>query len=165
MKIIYDKSKQNGFSLIELMVVVLILGLITIGLVTFFSGGIRSWISGQSQLQAQREARQAMDRIVKEIREGESYVIGGDSITVSYPASFSKDPVTYKLSGTEIERKVNSVSNSLIKNVKKFNLVAIDSSKVQIIMEIDVDNDSKPDITLNSDVNLRNYGLGPYNDK
>lgn len=162
MKIIPDKSKQNGFSLIELMVVVLILGLITIGLVTFFSGGMRSWISGQSQLQAQREARQAMDRVVKEIREGESYVIaGGDSITVSYPASFSKDPVTYKLSGTEIEREVNSVSNSLIKNVKKFNLVAIDSSKVQIIMEIDVDNDSKPDITLDSDVNLRNYGLSP----
>lgn len=162
MMIINDSSKQGGFSLIELMVVVLILGLITIGLVTFFSGGMRSWISGQNQLQAQREARQAMDRMVREIREGNSYVlgVGNDSITISYPTSFFKDPVTYKLSGDEIEREVNSVSNFLIKNVKKFFLDDIDASKVQIIMEIDVDNDDKPDITLNSDVNLRNYGLG-----
>ena len=53
----YYKINQKGFSLIELMVVVLILSLITIGLVTIFSGGVRSWIGGQSQLQAQREAR------------------------------------------------------------------------------------------------------------
>lgn len=164
MRIFYNRLKQDGFSLIELMVVVFILGLITIGLVTFFSGGVRSWISGQSQLLAQREARQAMDRMVREIREGKNYILGSgnNSITISYPSSFSKDPVTYKLSdsGTEIEREVNLVSNSLIKNVKKFILVPINSSKVQIVMEIDVDNDEKSDITLNSAVNLRNYGLG-----
>ena len=60
---------QGGFSLIELMVVVAILSFIILGLVTFFSGGVRSWISGQNQLKAQREARIAVDRMVKEIRE------------------------------------------------------------------------------------------------
>jgi len=53
------RNNLKGFSLIELMVVVVILSLIVLGLVTFFTGGARSWISGQSQLTAQRSARQA----------------------------------------------------------------------------------------------------------
>ena len=39
MKIIHYKFNQKGFSLIEMMVVVIILGLIVLGLVTFFTGG------------------------------------------------------------------------------------------------------------------------------
>jgi len=66
---IKNRSINNGFTLIELMVVVVILGLITIGLTTFFGGGMRSWISGQFQLTAQRNTRIALDRMVKEIRE------------------------------------------------------------------------------------------------
>jgi len=153
--------KNEGFSLIEMMVVVVILGLIVIGLVTFFTGGARSWMSGQSQLKAQREARQAMDSMVREIREGNSFVIGAGnlSVTINYLSSFVKDPVTYKLSGTLIEREVNSVSSPLIKNVQTLSFTSTDLSKVHVILEVDVDDDGRPDITLNTDVNLRNYGL------
>jgi prepilin-type N-terminal cleavage/methylation domain-containing protein len=162
MKIIHYKYNQNGFSLIEMMVVVCILGLIVLGLVTFFTGGARSWIAGQSQLEAQRNARQAMDIMVREIREGSNFTIGpsSNSVTISYLSSFFKDPVTYKLSGTIIEREVNSVSSPMINNVETLLFTSTDASKVHIILEVDVDNDGKPDITLNSDVNLRNFGLG-----
>ena len=144
------------------MVVVAILGLIVLGLVTFFTGGARSWVAGQSQLTAQRNARQAMDIMVREIREGSNFTIGADnnSITISYLSSFGKDPVTYKLSGTIIEREVNSASNPTINNVKTLLFTSTDASKVHIILEVDVDDDGNPDITLNTDVNLRNYGLG-----
>ena len=154
-------NKQKGFSLIEMMVVVVILGLIVLGLVTFFTGGVRSWISGQSQLEAQRNARQAMDIMVREIREGNSFVIGGsnDSVTISYLSSFVKDPVTYKLSGIVIEREVNSVPSPLINNVETLSFASTDSSKVHVILEVDVDADGNPDITLDTDINLRNYGL------
>ena len=153
--------KKEGFSLIEMMVVVVILGLIVLGLVTFFTGGARSWMSGQSQLKAQREARQAMDSMVREIREGNSFVIGAGnhSVTINYLSSFVKDPVTYKLSGTLIEREVNSVSSPLINNVQTLSFTSTDLSKVHVILEVDVDDDGRPDITLNTDVNLRNYGL------
>ena len=69
-----------------MMVVVVILGLIVLGLVTFFTGGAKSWVAGQSQLKAQREARHAIDRMVREIREGKNITTSSEtSITVSVP--------------------------------------------------------------------------------
>ena len=162
MFMIHYKLNQKGFSLIEMMVVVAILGLIILGLVAFFTGGARSWISGQSQLEAQRNARQAMDIMVREIREGEAVTsIATTSITVAIPA-LGSDPagsVTYTWSGTPGD-PVNREGNPLIDNVKIISFISTDPSKVHILLEVDVDNDGYPDITLNTDVNLRNYGLG-----
>ena len=160
MKIICKKN-QKGFSLIEMMVVVIILGLITLGLVTFFTGGTKSWVAGQSQLTAQRNARQAIDRMVREIRHGELVTDNSiNNISVDIPALGSESAynVTYFWSGTPGD-PINRYSNKLINNVKKLEFTYPDASKVHIILEVDVDNDDKPDITLNTDVNLRNYGL------
>jgi len=88
---------KDGFTLIELMVVVVILGLMTLGAVTFFGGGMRSWISGQFQLAAQRDTRIALDRMVKEIREGDSIDddnSDSDTIRVEYNV-LEKAIVTY----------------------------------------------------------------------
>jgi len=160
MKIIHYKYSQKGFSLIEMMVVVCILGLIVLGLVTFFTGGVRSWISGQSQLEAQRNARQAMDIMVREIREGD--LIEGSSaekyIEVSFPDSFAKGNVIFSWSGTPGDPIIRS-SVPLINDVITLKFTYPDASKVHIILEVDVDEDDNPDITLNTDVNLRNYGL------
>jgi prepilin-type N-terminal cleavage/methylation domain-containing protein len=158
---VFNIKKQKGVTLIELMVVVVVLSLIILGLVTFFTGGVRSWITGQNQLSAQRNARQAIDQMVREIREGNNFTIGpSNSVTISYLSSFGKLPVTFKLSGTVIEREVNSVSSPMINSVKTLLFDSTDTSKVHILLEVDVDNDGNPDITLNTDVNLRNYGLG-----
>ena len=180
MKIIkINKENQKGFSLIEMMVVVVILGVIVLALVTFFTGGTKSWVAGQSQLAAQRNARQAMDRMVREIREGKNITNGSEtSITVRVP-HFDVDgnidsyySVTYALNNTTIQRD----TNPLIDNVLKINGESIfkyynndgtkvdpppDStvSKIHINLKVDVDKDDYPDITLNADVNLRNFGL------
>jgi hypothetical protein len=100
--------------------------------------------------------------VVREIREGKSYSGTTSSITVDIPAlgSESAYSVTFKLSGIVIEREVNLVPSPLINNVKTLSFAAsTDPSKVHIILEVDVDNDENPDITLDTDVNLRNYGL------
>ena len=168
-KIIKIKN-QKGFSLIEMMVVVVILGLIVLGLVTFFTGGAKSWVAGQSQLQAQRNARQAMDIMVREIREGKNVVSGsdGDTIIINFPSSFVKNDVTYSWSGNPNNIIYRDTTIPLINNVKKLFITytypsgstnILDVSKVHIELEVNVDNDDKPDITLNTDVNLRNYGL------
>ncbi len=130
-------SNKKGFSLIELMVVVVILGLMVLGLVTFFTGGAKSWVTGQSQLTAQRNARQAMDRMVREIREGESASGTTTSVTVDIPALGSSDPysVTYSWTGTPGDH-VNREGNPLINNVKKLEFTYPDASKISIILEV-----------------------------
>ena len=145
-------TNNNGLTLIEMMVTVVILSIIVLGLVTFFSGGIRSWISGQSQLKAQREARQAMDRMVREIREG-SEITTDTNTKIIFNTPWVTG-TTYEL----INGTLNRNSTPLINNVSILDFDA-SLSKIHILMEVDVDNDSNPDITLNTDVNLRNYGL------
>jgi len=158
---IFNIKNQKGFSLIEMMVVVVILGLIVLGLVTFFTGGAKSWVAGQSQLKAQREARQAIDRMVREIRHGE--LITDDSInniSIDIPAlegTGSEYNVTYNFSGNT--NTISRDGNPLINNVKTLEFTCPDASKVHILLEVDVDDDGNPDITLNSDINLRNFGL------
>jgi len=152
MKIICKKN-QRGFSLIEMMVVVTILRLIVLGLVTFFTGGARSWISGQSQLEAQRNARQAMDRMVREIREASEVTTNNDT-EIIFDTPWVPG-ITYKLLNNTINR--NNIP--LINNVSNLDFNYPSLSKVHILLEVDVDGDGNPDITLNTDVNLRNFGL------
>jgi prepilin-type N-terminal cleavage/methylation domain-containing protein len=148
----YIESKK-GFSLIEMMVVVGIIGLIVLGLVTFFTGGAKSWIAGQSQLTAQRNARQAMDIMVREIREASEVTTKNDTKIIFDTPWVSG--ITYELVSDTINR--NNIP--LINNVSNLDFDYPSLSKVHILLEVDVDDDGNPDITLNTDVNLRNYGL------
>jgi prepilin-type N-terminal cleavage/methylation domain-containing protein len=168
-------KNQKSFSLIEMMIVVAVLGVIVLGLVTFFTGGTKSWVSGQYQLTAQRNARQAMDRMVREIREASDIRASStSSIEINFNTPWSTD-LKYSWSGDEgdpIFRGVNPLINDVQSlNFKYFDALDIEViptlsdetaskiSKVHIDLRIDVDKDSNPDITLNTDVNLRNYGL------
>ena len=169
LKIIVLKKQKKlikstcGLSLIELMVVVGILALITLGLVALFSGGVRSYISGDSQLEAQRNARQAMDRMVRELRHGSRVLnYSTDSITVQIPPidGAAGYDVTYSWSGTPhdpISRTVSGVPTPLINDVLIVQFDNPKSSRINILMQIDVDRDGVADITLNTAVNLRNY--------
>lgn len=170
-----NTKNQKGFSLIEMMVVVAVLGVIVLGLVTFFTGGTKSWVAGQYQLTAQRNARQAMDRMVREIREASDIIASStSSIEINFNTPWSTD-MKYSWSGDEGDPILRGV-NPLINDVQSLNFKYFDAldievvptlsdetaskiSKVHIDLSIDVDKDSNPDITLNTNVNLRNYGL------
>jgi prepilin-type N-terminal cleavage/methylation domain-containing protein len=165
----YIKNKK-GFSLIELLVVITILGIAILGLVTFFSGGTRSWIAGQSQLTAQRNARQAMDRMVRELRHSDGLIISqDDKVKVSIPdltgAGGPGYHVTYYLkNGDSVYRKKEigaggSTDNILIDDVLNLEFDYPESFRIDILLEIDVDHDGHADISLNTEVNLRNFGL------
>ncbi|GAI36801.1 unnamed protein product, partial [marine sediment metagenome] len=117
-KIYYTKN-QKGFSLIEMMVVVVILGLIVLGLVTFFTGGTKSWVAGQYQLAAQRNARQAMDRMVREIRKASNIIDNSTSSKVIFKTPWDTDNLVYSWSGKKWDPVFEDI-NSLINNVQIF---------------------------------------------
>lgn len=154
-------KNENGFSLIELMVVLVILSFIILGLVTFFGGGVRSWISGNNQLRSQREARMAMDMMVKEIRFGQSVTKNSNySITVDVPplGSTAAYSVTFSWSGTDgapLQRGVSEHPNALLADIYSINFV-VSGNRVDILLQMDLDDDGNPDISLNTDVYLRN---------
>jgi len=168
--ILFTKNK-NGFTLIEMMIVVAILGIIILGLVTFFTGGTRSWVTGQHQLEAQRNARLSMDQMVREIREADYIEFSSTSSSIDFHTPFHGN-ISYSLSGNDLKRD----SNTLINNILTLDFSYFDNSdteidsplsepdesnisKVHIDLQVDVDKDNSPDITLNSDINLRNHGL------
>jgi len=177
-------KNQKGFSLIEMMVVVVILGLIVLGLVTFFTGGAKSWVAGQSQLKAQREARQAIDIMVREIREGKNVKTSSASNLILFITPFGGSPdIQYHLN-TGTGTLYRNTNNAVIDNVLDLSFTYFDNnadqvcdddgdpidpltsdddaskvSKVHIFLQVDVDDDGNPDITLDTDVNLRNFGL------
>jgi prepilin-type N-terminal cleavage/methylation domain-containing protein len=166
---------QKGMTIIELMVTMVILSIIILGLVVFFSGGVRSWITGQYQLEAQRNARQAMESMVREIRHGE--IIKKDdststSIVFNTPFNGSPDINYYLDTGTGI---LYRNTNPIIDDVLSLSFIYLDNtdnviptsdlefsnkvSKIHIKLQVDVDGDNNPDITLNSDIDLRNFDL------
>ncbi len=172
----FHLKNQRGFSLIEMMVVVVILGLIVLGLVTFFTGGTKSWVAGQYQLTAQRNARQAMDRMVKEIRGASDIIDSSTSSKIIFKQNSTN--LDYSWSGKKWDPVFEDI-DSLINNVQSltfqyFDILDVEVvlpltektaskiSKVHIDLKVDVDKDSNPDITLNADVKLRNFGVYEY---
>ena len=164
---------QKGMTIIELMVTMAILSVIILGLVVFFSGGVRAWITGQYQLEAQRNARQAMESMVREIRHGETVDISSTSTSIVFKTPFNGSPnINYYLdTGGILHRNTNpiiddvlSLSFTYLDNTDNV-INTLDSefsnkvSKVHIKLQVDVDGDSNPDITLNSDIDLRNFDL------
>ena len=156
LKMLFFKKNNKGFSLIELMVVLALLSIIILGLVTFFSGGVRSWISGDNQLRSQREARQTMDRMVKEIRSGKSVTGDLHSIIVDVPALGSTDEysVTFSWSGTDGD-PLRRVPTELLRDIHNIEF-RINGNRVDILLQMDLDDDGNPDISLKTDVYLRN---------
>jgi len=165
---------QKGMTLIELMVTLAVLSVIILGLVVFFSGGVRAWITGQYQLEAQRNARQAMESMLREIRHGKIVENASESISIVFKTPFNGSPdINYRLD--TVTGILYKNTNPIIDDVLSLNFTYLDNtdnvidnsdsefsnkvSKIHIELQVDVDGDSNPDITLNSDIDLRNFDL------
>ena len=79
------KGFRTGFTLIELMVVILIFSIIVAAIFGVLTMGRQSWQTGTTQVQLQQETRKAMDWMVKEIRPAKLISISGSSIKFKVP--------------------------------------------------------------------------------
>lgn len=104
-----------GFTFVEGLISVLILGLLMGGIVMVLKTADMSWHSESGLLDLAQEARQAMDGMIREMRQGNSnYVIisnAGARIEFKIPTDITAEPVTYSdniayyLSGSQIIRE------------------------------------------------------------
>ena len=91
-------GSEAGYTLIELMTVMAILGIVLAGLTTMFASGMRAEVRASREFQAQQNARLAMDRIRRELHCANA-ISAPDStpvatVTVTLPAACSGTAAT-----------------------------------------------------------------------
>lgn len=74
---------EAGYSLVELVVVLVILGTVLAGLTTAFVGGSKAEVEGNRRVQAQIQAAAAFDRLRRDVHCASSATISGADMTLS----------------------------------------------------------------------------------
>lgn len=144
---------QRGFSLAELLVVLAVLGLIIAAVVTVQESGIRVYAFGAARVNVQENARIALDRLTRDIRE--ALVITRESatgLTLQYdwdqdglvdtaPVTFDgvlRGPsVTYSWAGAgspllRLEQGIDAQAETIVANVDSLSLTYPNANTVVI---------------------------------
>lgn len=110
-------KKIPGFTLIEMMVVIAIFSMIMASIFGVLAIGRSSWYQGTTQIDTQQEARKAMDKIVRELRESGSQKITIGASQVTFQISTGVDANGQIIWGacTNWADNTNTVANYAIK--------------------------------------------------
>jgi prepilin-type N-terminal cleavage/methylation domain-containing protein len=100
---------KNGFTLVEVMVTTIIVGVIGVGFYGVLHTGSNTYYMDSNTLELQQQARNGLDRMVRELRQASaaSAVITSSSSS-SYKVVFNTPTVTgiqYYLTGTQLTRE------------------------------------------------------------
>ena len=119
---------QRGFTLTELIVALAVLGMILGGVYTLQQQGLYSYMMGSAKVEAQQNARVALDLMVRELRSATAVT----AIGVGDFTFVDQNGVTirYNLTGTNLQRTANAVVDVLIGGVQNLTLTYRDSSGV-----------------------------------
>jgi len=119
---------QRGYTLTELLVAMAMLALVLSGVYTLQRQGLYSYMMGSAKVEAQQNARVALDLMIRELRSATSVTAtaAGDLTFVD------QNGVTlrYNLNGTALQRTENGVVSILIGGVQNLTLTYRDSSGV-----------------------------------
>ena len=153
---------SKGMTLIELIVVIVLLGIIGLFTFQFLVGSVEIYIAGSNQAELLAEAKLAMERMVREIRDANSILApdsgsSGNSITFirsHYTAVDSGTNITFQKSGTTLERKRGTNSpEPLAEHVSYFNVT---NNSNEIKLEMDLSLGGGENVTLHTKVYPKN---------
>jgi prepilin-type N-terminal cleavage/methylation domain-containing protein len=130
---------KKGFSFIEIMIVIFIFSLIGGGVFQIFSLGQKVYMTESALLDLQSYSRNAMDRMVREIRAASSVTVTNvssdvDSITFTTPTATG---VQYYLSGDQIIREFPSGTTRIVAHDVALLKFTLTGSVLQIELRAD----------------------------
>jgi prepilin-type N-terminal cleavage/methylation domain-containing protein len=110
---------ERGFSLVELLVVIAVLGLMLSGLLFVQMQGQQIYLMGSRRVEAQQNGRVALDLMVRELRSALSVTAIPSGTDVTF-VDGTGATIRYQLAGTTINRIANGITTPLIGGVKAF---------------------------------------------
>lgn len=145
---------SKGFTLIEMVMVIVLLGIIAGVAAMVLLEGSRGWLSTGQRKDALWEARMSIERMVREAREGRryDYAIAADQITFRRYTGTSL--TTYRYNAGRLERTEGSTTSALAENVEFLRFTTIKPNLIGIALGV---SGAGKTVELRSRVFFRNY--------
>lgn len=166
---------KSGFSLVEVLVVILIVGVVGSACFISMMAGRSSWMSADTEISIQQELRKAVSQISSDVRQSGVLKVNITANSVPYDAismylcegagssgalNWSASPVAYTLSSGQIVRTNGSDTRIVANNVTNltFTRETTSSDIVRIAVSVQKGNSMNRvlNASLESSVKLRN---------
>lgn len=148
------RHHDAGFTLLELVLVIVLLGLLSVASVSLLSGGLNAYNAGRDSVQIVGEIRYAMARMAHELREtansGGSYVIAPVGSAQSTVALTRADgvAVTLNANGVNLEISYSTVTGTHLLSNNLQSLVINHYQSDGVTVATDVTNVAFVEITV-----------------
>ena len=112
---------QRGFSLAELLIVTAVLGLVMAAVIAIQQKGQQAYTYGANRIEAQQNARVALDLMTRELRSAQSMVTLGSASNLTFTDQNSTQ-VQYQLTGTNLNRISGGTTTTIIGGVQSLTM-------------------------------------------
>jgi len=144
----------KAITLIELMIALAIFSIILGAIYSVLNMGRASYYTGDIQIAVQQEARKAMDKMTREIREASSVNLSDD-----YPFAVEANRIKYEVNSGQLQRIVQGGSTTVLANDVgnvQFTLIGGDMVYITLTTQKNTVLGRSLSADLTSQVNLRN---------
>ncbi len=126
-------KKSKGFTLVELVIVIVLMGIITGIVGSILLGAIDAWTFKFNRQDLLSDGRLAMNRMAREIKEvkNRAKVTTADASEFSFENIDSVD-ITYALSDTDLDRTEDETTNTLAEDVSSLAFTYFDADGDEI---------------------------------
>jgi len=110
-------TSEHGFSLAELLVVTAVLALILSAVIVLQQKGQQLYTYGSNRVEAQQNARVALDLMTRELRSAQQITTLGSATDLTF-VDQDNTPVQYQLSGANLNRISGGTTGTIIGGVQ-----------------------------------------------
>lgn len=160
---------ESGFSLLELMMVMLLTGFVTLAVVSLMVSGLRTSSASSARVQGQGDARTAIDRLEYEARCASGATVSGSGSTVLFTlpsqCTHASGSYTWCVSGTSLTRTLGSTCSASgqvfatgVSTATPFTLLTSTGllPRLQIALTVNDTHASNTAVSINDVITLRN---------